>query len=1490
MKSGGGDPQTSTSTQQTDGIRRVLPIGHSQTLNFTSLYLHSIFNSATIELWPFGHRSSYIGPHAKKLFLCHTRYWPTHTIVSQVFHYPSPNVMSATKAALKAAKSSLDAGDYETAAQEARKVLSSDSKNYFALLFIGRACEKQGKVEDAAKAYHSAADAKPDDSQAWLGLCSLYKSQGSKNVDEYRECAVKATEIFATAEDRERAQSTVDKLVRFAKDNGTKAQYKRALQVLLPGSPVFDFLEGRIPQPVYTLIQIAQLTEEEEESTIKQEIYARRTRIGARLGQVTSDVKREVYSKSDLEELYREIINWAADDDLRRQYEEKLLQRAYEELIILPLEQKASKLDQVLTLAEGMVIINHPFQLAWNLVLESRDLDDLGDMDVNILREYTTFFAQSGLGNILKAWLGSGLSPFPPIKDEDGKDVQEIISAEDRLLLITEGLAAAEGSPLAHRLVGDYYLHLEEHESAVETSRTGLNTLKAETEKLGMSLQNTRDAIHSVLATALVHFQAPRNHAEARRLFEGILERKPRFTPGFIGLGLIYEENEEYGNAIDFLSEALQEDPSNVRVGTELAWCKALAGDYDHAKQELESYLPQIKAEDPKSRDLRAQVLYRIGTCVWHLDTSKQARKDRNGAYSFFLQAIKTNALFAPAYTSLGVYYADYARDKKRARQCFQKAFELSPAEILAAERLARGFADQSDWEVVEVIAQRVIDTGRARPPPGSKRKGLSWPYSALGVVQMNQLEYQKAITSFLAALRIEPSDYQSYVGLGESYHNSGRYNSALRTFTHALEVVDADKTEIKSKGEVWFARYMLANVHRELGEYDEAIDGLLAVLEERAEEFGVLMSLLQTLVEKAWRCVQTGLYGQGVSSASTAISTALTIAKTTTDAFNLWKAIGDSCFVFSCVGSAEAELPTEAIHSLLSSGDDASMYNELFDIDKVLPESVLGTEAKGEQSKVSQPVLIAILAYKRAIHTASHDIHAQAVAWYNLGWAEHRAFATTDSKSGKKYLRAAVRCFKRAIELEAGNAEFWNALGVVTTTLNPKVAQHAFVRSLHLNELNAKVWTNLGVLYLLQGDHELAHQAFGRAQSTDPDYAHAWVGEGLIALLLGDVKETFSHFTHAFEISDSSSLISKRQYALSTFDHLMAMPSASNDLTALIQPVFALEQLHRQAPQDLPYQHLAALFYERVGNHLAAIEMLTGLCTVAEADYEASESLTALARFALGKSDLARNQLAVGGHEDAAANAETALDLSSDAESSGLDAEARTKLRLSSHLTAGLAFNFLNRSSDAVSMFKTALQESGNNADVICTLVKILWAQGGEEERSVAREQLFECVENHAEHVSAVTLLGAIAALDGDEDTTSAVREDLLTLRTKNGLNTKEQNDIETLLAALASLTAEADTHRDAAELAEAQAAILLDPSHPQAWSELAALSGQPYTADMAVETSQQAVPPAGAMLPEQLAQAFASVGAAGDAQRAIALAPWDARGWESLNQALSE
>ncbi len=48
--------------------------------------------------------------------------------------------------------------------------------------------------------------------------------------------------------------------------------------------------------------------------------------------------------------------------------------------------------------------------------------------------------------------------------------------------------------------------------------------------------------------------------------------------------------------------------------------------------------------------------------------------------------------------------------DPIRASKCFQKAFELDAREGDAARRLAEGFAEEREWDLVEVIANRTIE------------------------------------------------------------------------------------------------------------------------------------------------------------------------------------------------------------------------------------------------------------------------------------------------------------------------------------------------------------------------------------------------------------------------------------------------------------------------------------------------------------------------------------------------------------------------------------------------------------------------------------------------------------------------------------------------------------------------------------------------------------------------------------------------------------
>ncbi|GJC77535.1 superkiller protein 3 [Colletotrichum liriopes] len=1410
--------------------------------------------------------------------------------------------MSSAKAALKAIGDSVKQQKWDDAIQKATEFLEKEPKNYQATIFLAFALDKKNRVDDSEKAYKSASSLRPNDSQAWQGLIKLYEKQDRKRLSAYQQAAISLAEIYRDADDMYKCQDVIDKFIDFARSQGDTSQYVEALSVILPGSPIYPALEGRVPHPAKTYETMAQIIEADEKKRINTHIGERRTRIGARLNDVTLEVKREVMGQSKLEFVYQQLINWTNDDELRRKYEEKLLQYCYDRLLVAPTgPEKGAALQAVLKLALDMVIIKHPFRLAWEIAIDWKDAKEIKEWDVNMLSDYCSFFPETDLYKVITGFLTSSISPFPKptpaaleaeetedeSEDDEGGGVSMVpLTEQDRILMMTEGITTSN-SLFAHRLMGEYYQHLEEYEITVELMRKSMEYLKAERTKTGMAFQNTHDAYSLHLATALVFYQSPRHHTEAKTLFEGVLSHDPSSTAALIGVGLIYEEEEDYDDAIDFFERALKRDPSNLRVKTEAAWVQALKGDYETAKIQLEDSLPLIEKMSPPAKELLAQTQHRLGSCIWSLDTSKAARKSRTGAYVYFLDALKNNLNFAPAYTSLGVYYADYAKDRKRARRCFQKAVELSSSEVEAAKRLAQSFADEGDWDRVELVAQRVVDSGKVRPPPGSKRKGISWPFSALGVAELNKQDFHKSIVSFQSALRIHPEDYHSWVGLGESYYSSGRFVAATKAILNAQKLEETIPAE--TLGDTWFTKYMLANVKRELAEFDEAIALYQDVIDGRPDEDGVAIALMQTMVDNALDCVEKGLFGKAVHLAIDTIDFASKAAASVIETFNFWKSLADACSVFSAVQNRAVDFPAESIMTLIDGGDKEA-YTLFADVDNVgtgvISAKGLFSEDERLGVDLTRCIHATILCHKRAIHVSANDLHAQAVAYYNLGWAEHRAHICLPSSIRRKssvYLKTAMKCFKRAIELEAGNSDFWNSLGVVTSEISPAVSQHSFVRSLHLNERSPAAWTNLGTLALLQNDMQLANEAFNRAQSTDPDYAHAWLGQGFVALLYGKMKEARGLFTHAMEIAEASSALTRRQYSVAVFDHILT--TTSTNVASLIQPIFALGQLNNLKPQDLAYGHLATQFLERTQDTAKAVQILEKICRILEADYEVTESPQALAQFALAKTDLARSYLASGAYEQAIECGEMAIQLSNDESDNELTKEQRKKARLSAHLTVGLAQYYSEDVNEALLCFESALEESDNNPDAVCLLAQVLWATGADESREKARGALFEVIEKHPDHVQSVLLLGVIAVLDNDEESVEAVVAELQGLRTSHKVGDIEQSHIGEVLGAIAKL-GEASTDEDV--MTQIQTDIMLHPHLPHGWSNLADFGGEQHAAEMALTVAKKGAPPRGTLEAEDLAKAYAGTGVAADAQTAIFLSPWKADGWNSLRDAV--
>ncbi|KAL6870326.1 hypothetical protein J3F83DRAFT_735901 [Trichoderma novae-zelandiae] len=1412
----------------------------------------------------------------------------------------------STRAALKGVHDAVRQKDYDDAIQKARELLKKDPKHYQAHIFLAFALDQKNRLDEAEIIYEAAAKLRPDDAPAWQGLIKLYEKQSAKKLREYYRAVVSLAQVFHKAEDMYKCQDVVDKFVDFARAHGDQLQYVDALRITLPESPLFPILQGRFPHPAKTYESIVLILEAYEKKTINTLIGERRTRLGATLTDVTLDVKREVYQTSKLEHYYRQLINWTSDDDVRRNYEEKLIQYCYDHVAVAPAgPQKTAEQQKVLGLAKDMVIIKHPFRLAWEIAINWQDKKEIRDYDVDLLRNYCNFFPETDLYKIITGFLTSNFSPFapPPAEpkkaaspdtetsedsdDEDGGVPTFVVplTEEDRLIMMTDGISTSE-SVLGYRLVGEYLLRSGEYESTVELMRKAMPFLAKQKQRIGLSYQNTEDACSISLATALIYYQSPRHHQEAKRLFDKVLEHDATSTPALIGVGLIFEEEEDYEEAIDFLTRALARDATNLRVKSEAAWVKALRGGWQTALAELQECVEPLEKQGETAKELLADTLYRIGMCIWNLETDRQSRKRKKGecAYAYWLKALNNSLNHAPTYTSLGIFYADYASDKKRSRRCFTKALELSSAEVTAAERLARSFADDGDWDRVELVAQRIIDSGKVKPPPGSKRKGISWPFAALGVAELNKQDFHKSIVSFQAALRISPNDYHSWVGLGESYHSSGRYIAATKAILNAKKLEEESKVDVSA--DTWFTNYMLANIKRELGEFDEAITLYQTVLETHAEEEGVVLALMQTMVDNAVTSVDRGLFGKAVHLAIDAINFATKRSGSVLDTFNFWKSIAEACSVFTTVQSRTADFPIDSIKPLLESRPQEA-FDILANVDRIGTDVVYQKVETDEHFglEIAACLHATILSFKQAIHVSASDIHAQAVAYYNLGWAEYRAHTCLPSQLRKKpnsYLRAAVRAFKRSIELEASNADFWNSLGVVTSEINPAIAQHAFVRSLHLNERSPVAWTNLGTLALLAGDLKLANETFTRAQSNDPDYAHAWLGQGFVALLLGETKEARGLFTHAMEISESSSLPARRHYSSALFDHILTAPLNMN-VASLIQPLFAVNQVQSLRPDDLAFVHLGTLLQERTGERSRAVATMERICAKLEADYEKTESADDLARFTLARTDLARAYLGSGSYEQAVECGEMALGLSGDEGESELTSEQRKKARLSAHLTVGLAQYYLKAYGEAEKCFESALEESDNNPDATCLLAQVLWAQGTEAAKERARSALFEVIEKQPDHVQSVLLLGVIALLDQDEASLEAVVEELQGLRTNDKVTAKAQSRIGEVLRAVAAL-GEGKTEQDM--IAQVQADIMLYPYLPHGWSSLAETAGEDgdYPAEVSLRVAARGIPPRGTLEAHDLAKAYAGTGRVADAQRAAFLAPWEGSGWNAL------
>ncbi|CAE6416415.1 unnamed protein product [Rhizoctonia solani] len=1321
---------------------------------------------------------------------------------------------NAIKAKLKASREAISNKDWPTAQKTAEDVLSYDAVNYNGNVFLGLASFELNEIDKSEQAYRKAIDIQPDQLLAWRGIEKIQETM--KRWDDLDETLEKEIEIASNSGDAIKVAEFLQKLIAIRREHGSILEVVNALSLLLPESRLYDVLSTIPPleptAPTKTTIyetqeamanslplieEIVSLVERSEEEAYTKEVERRRTRLNAGTQQeVQNEVGRDIWGASKLPGLYEDILNHPnTSDQLRRATESKLLRHRQRYLYALPTSaeyasEKHAAYKVVEDMASGAVLLGLPDELAWSCYMENLDVHDIEGYDFGVFRRFSKLFPGKPLAILLTAYL-SYLN-IPLDDDESETAISEAVVAQeqdssfDPTETILANLAKLPQSIIAHRIAGDIYTADGDHKNAIRIAEAGINLVKQAEGNTGKKLPLVRKAFDVILATGLVHLYPPKHHARASRILDEVLGRNPGHVGALMARAYIHQYAKNWAEAMKHFERVMKETDGDdtagwvgIRAREEVAWCMAM----DHQLQDSLSELREVSsalALGDAPPDDRARVEWRLGKCLWDL-----GGEWRDESYKHFIGALKHNPSYASAFTSLGVYYSEHANppDPIRASKCFQKAFELDASQGEAAQRLAEGFAEEREWDLVEVVARRTIEgegglTGGLDKPSVEVTRHqpiFAWAWKAIGVVEMNRHNYAPAIQSFQVALRANENDYQSWLRLGEAYAQSGRHVAALKALEKAQAIAPSHE---------WVSAYTIGIVQRDMGLYLDAVNTFNKILADHPglEDPMITVALGNAHLELGCLEAETGYSARAEVSWCTSLDYAFRLVSEPGMQVARrigWRLAYDSLTevgkkrVFLNVSTVQAALAPLA--ELLSerAQDFERHLGGAFSAAEII-DSLLGVPNGGTALKMAA----AISAY--LISLSADDDDALANAWAGLAISIFNAkpFESTNAQRNKLE-SAAIIAVKHALRRDPSSDSLWSLYGSLLFTNDPKISQHAFIKAIEIDGKKADYWARLGLLYLNNGDSELAQHVFVRSQTLDPDASLAWVGQALLAVRSQKHAEAQTLLEHAVGLVSYAPRADK-EYATKCFSRT----SNTSATESLFPAFFALQRYCQHFSDDSSGLHLLALVAERLGLIPLAIDLLTQAISILEALYDATEDTQIAEHYGIAKVNLGRLQLAEGDYAAALDSFGTALALLPET----TEDDTLKTCRAHAQARSGIAHYMQDNLESAVEMFEAAVASAPESTrvreNVTISLCQALWEVGTDETREAAKSQLLEMFEQDSSNLECIVMLVAIGTLNDEHELVDAALSEILSMPPEKRQSLDPGRQVDRILA----------------------------------------------------------------------------------------------------------
>ena len=322
------------------------------------------------------------------------------------------------------------------------------------------------------------------------------------------------------------------------------------------------------------------------------------------------------------------------------------------------------------------------------------------------------------------------------------------------------------------------------------------------------------------LAQAQLHTQEGRT-AEAQRLLSQAIAARHDLSEAYWLRAALKREAGDLAGAIVDYSVVIHQQPERHEARFQRAITQYEAQRYEAARQDFQYLLDHPTGETNTlyfkgatsaddefvataattlQSDVRSDLLNYLGLCYWHL-------RDFVRAHTYFTQAATHRPEEPLAYINLGLT-AEVTGDTLRAIDHYRRALRRAPGHPVALRNLSS-------------LARQLNDTTLEKEVSFA---GGSSSYEELlqrGMYHQRQGDYETAIRSFTQALEASPRQPEALVQRGFAYEKVLRTPEALADYTQAIRLDPRTEKAYSNRGNVYFREEKYASA---LADYNRAL------------------------------------------------------------------------------------------------------------------------------------------------------------------------------------------------------------------------------------------------------------------------------------------------------------------------------------------------------------------------------------------------------------------------------------------------------------------------------------------------------------------------------------------------------------------------------------------------------------------------------------------------------------------------------------------